>query len=105
MSICIQNCGMSEYEIPENKPLTIRLNDAEHIRFWKLMERANSRAYANKSTLLRELLGLSQLKVLSDVDIEYFRTGKKESPQVRKVAAEKITMTTPKNKKDKENAA
>lgn len=74
--MCIQNDKMAEYEIPENKPLTVRLSDAEHIRFWNLMKIANSRAFANKSDLVRELLGLSE-KVLTSEDIKYFQTGEK----------------------------
>ncbi len=101
MNICIQNYEMAEYVIPENKPLTIRLDDAQHIRFWKLMERANSRAYANKSNLLRELLGLSELKVLSEADVEYFKTGKKQ-PEVKKVSTETVRTIQPNKKNKKE---
>lgn len=79
MNICIQNGKIMSEEIPANKPVTIRFSDAENIRFWKIMGIAQRFGYANKSDILRELLGLSELKVLTKEDVKYFQTGEKVS--------------------------
>jgi hypothetical protein len=61
-----------------NPILTIRLNDAEHARFWRLMDVAKKRnAYAGKSDVLRELLELNKPTVLTKDEIHFFRSGEK----------------------------
>jgi hypothetical protein len=58
--------------------LSLRLKSSEAIRFWNLMDKAKERnSYADKSDVIRELLGLQKPFVLTELDIEYFRQGKK----------------------------
>lgn len=78
MSTCIQNENPVT-KAAKNPILTIRLNDAEQARFWRLMDAARERsAYAGKSDILRELLGLNPPSVLTTAEINFFRTGQKK---------------------------
>lgn len=56
----------------------LRLVGAEALRFLRVVEIGMKRnSYANKSKIMRELLGLSPLKALTEEDVIYFRTGKR----------------------------
>jgi hypothetical protein len=78
MNTCIQNYNPVK-KATDNPLLTIRLNEPENVRFWRLMELAKGRnPYAGKSDVLRELLGLNQPGVLTSDEIHFFRTGEKK---------------------------
>jgi hypothetical protein len=63
----------------DNTILAVRLKGAEAARFWKIMDLAKQRnPYADKSDVIRELLGIAPPTALTREDIEYFRTGKKK---------------------------
>lgn len=71
----IQNCLVKKGERDLNNTiLTIRLTGAEAARFWRIMDNAKHRnPYAGKSDVIRELLGLSELNVLTDEELALFR--------------------------------
>lgn len=76
---CIQNTDMPPKERDyDNTVLTLRLNSAEAVRFWTIMDSAKSRnAYVGKSDVCRELLGLTPPNAVTKEEINYFRTGEK----------------------------
>jgi hypothetical protein len=58
--------------------LSLRLKEAEAVRFWTLMDKAKTQnPYVDKSDIIRELLGLSPPHALTEKEILFFRTGKK----------------------------
>lgn len=63
----------------DNVVLSLRLRGAEAARFWRVMDEAKSRnAYIDRSDVLKELLRLAPLHVLTEADVQFFRTGEKE---------------------------
>lgn len=63
---------------PDNPVLTLRMNEPETARFWRLMDAVKSRnPYAGKSDVVRELLGLTPPTLLNAAEITFFRTGEK----------------------------
>lgn len=61
----------------DNTVLSLRLESSEAVRFWKIMDAVKKRQpYANKSDVIRELLGLTKPLALTIEEIEYFRYGK-----------------------------
>lgn len=79
MDTCIQTSGTVKRDL-DNTILTLRLNGAEAARFWRLMDEAKARnAYAGKSDVVRELLGLNPPTVLTENEIHFFRTGEKKA--------------------------
>jgi hypothetical protein len=58
--------------------ISLWLREAEAVRYLELWDRVQQRnRYAKKSDMNRELLGLSPPDVLTEKEIEFFRTGKK----------------------------
>ena len=69
---------MSKKEKDAEVYLGLRLVGAEAIRFQRVLEIGKGRnEYASISHIIRELLGLSPLKALTEEDVIYFRTGKR----------------------------
>jgi hypothetical protein len=59
-----------------NTKLQLRLKPHEAERFYKLWDLVIERnRLAEKSDVIRELIGLSEPKLLTKKEIEYFRTG------------------------------
>jgi hypothetical protein len=62
----------------DNVVLSLRLRGAEAVRFWAVLDKAQARnPYADRTDVLRELLGLNAPAVLTAADIEFFRNGNK----------------------------
>lgn len=60
--------------------MSIRLQESENLRFWKLMDAAKKKnPYLDKSHVIRELLGLAPLNILTAADLRYFQTGEKNA--------------------------
>lgn len=91
MSICIQNGRMAKVQYSDNFVLSVRLKGGDAMRFWTIFDRALTRNYeADRSNIVRELLGLDPLFFITQADAEYFRTGKPQSNQVPELTKEEI---------------
>lgn len=78
MNICIQNTTVDKTRDWDNASISLRLKNAEAFRYWTVLDAAKRRnPYANKTDIHLELLGLSKPDLLSEQEIEFFRTGKK----------------------------
>ena len=77
----IQNYAVAKNERDvSNTVLTLRLNEAEAMRFWRIMDAAKERnPYVGKSDIIRELLGINSLKALTPDELIFFRTGEKQA--------------------------
>lgn len=63
-----------------NTTLHLRLRDAEAVRFYHILDLALARnRFAEKSDVIRELIGLSKPNLLTKEEIEFFKTGKKNA--------------------------
>ena len=80
MNRCIQNTSTMKERDLDNVVLSLRVRGAEAVRFWKIMDLAKSRnPYVDRTVVLRELLGLSKPNILTIDDINFFRTGNKQT--------------------------
>jgi hypothetical protein len=65
--------------IPDTVVLSVRLKGAEAVRYVHILEAAFQRnPYIDKSHAIRELLGLDEPAVLTEKEINFFRTGVRE---------------------------
>lgn len=81
MDTCIQEYAMPKKERDyDNTVLSLRFTSMEAARFWRVMDQVKARnAYAGKSDVYRELLGLKSPDLLTEEEITFFRTGEKHS--------------------------
>jgi hypothetical protein len=70
----------------DNFILSLRLKGAEALRFWSVLDVAKGRdPYAERTDVIRELLGLEELRLLTEEDLSFFRTGRKtQDPKATK---------------------
>lgn len=91
MYMCIQNGRVAKVQYSDNFVLSVRLKGGDAMRFWTIFDRALTRNYeADRSDVVRELLGLDPLFFITQADAEYFRTGKPQASQVPELTKEEI---------------
>jgi hypothetical protein len=75
----------------DNFILSLRLKGAEALRFWAVLDIAKSRnAYAERTDVIRELLGLDELNLLTADDMSFFRSGKKTETENQPVTEKPV---------------
>ena len=91
----------------DNFILSIRLKGAEAVRFWAIFDSAKQRnPYAERSDVVRELLGLDAASLLTKDELTFFRTGEKSN--IRKADDQKLTpmvLDAPEDKKENKKKA
>lgn len=92
MNICLQNTNVKPERDLNNVVVSVRLKNADAVRFWRIMDAAKHRnPYIDRSDVIRELMGLDPPSCVTPEELAAFRG---ERPAAG-IPMKQITVSTP----------